>query len=380
MKYLSKIVFGFSLITVGLMACDKVGPLPQYNNGTASTLSSSATEVAATPADSDNVVLTLNWTEPNYATNHTTEKFVIQIDSSSGDFSRPVSRTIVGELTTSFTGKEINSILLGYGYSFGVAYDMNVRIVSSYGNNNEQKISNVLAIKMTPYKIPPKIAPPASGTLFLVGDATQGGWVNPVPVPSQEFARLDETTFAGVFNLVGGKEYLILPVNGDWSNKYSVADKTVHDLNLGGDFGYNLSDNFPGPATSGWYKIVVDFQFGKFAVSPYTGFLPDALYIVGNATPGGWVNPVPVPSQQFTRVNSSIFELTLPLTGGGEYLMLPVNGDWSHKFAVADKTLPNLASGGEFGYDLSDNFPGPASDGTYKITANFVNNTFKVTQ
>lgn len=379
MKYLPKIALALTIITVALAGCDKVGPLPHYNDGSASSLSATVTEVAATPADSLSDVITFNWTEPNYATDITTEKFILQIDSAGRNFSKAYSRTLVGELSSTFTAKQLNDILLGYGFSFGVAYDMDVRIISSYGNNNQQLTSNTLTIKITPYKIPPKVAPPTSGKLFLVGSATQGGWTNPVPVPSQEFEQVDSVTYGGVFNLNGGNEYLILPVNGDWSHKYSVADKTVPGLSAGGSFGYDLNDNIPGPATSGWYKIMVDFQHGTFAVTPYTSFLPENLYITGDATPGGWTNPVPVPSQQFTRINSTQFQLTLNMNGGKQYLMLPVNGDWSHKFSVNDNTIPGLENGGDFGYDLPQNFPGPSTDGSYNITADFLNYTFKVT-
>jgi hypothetical protein len=116
-------------------------------------------------------------------------------------------------------------------------------------------------------------------------------------------------------------------VNGDWAHKYSVADKSKAGLSSGGDFGFDLSDNFPAPAASGWYKITVNFQSGNFTVTLYTGVLPSNLYIVGDATASGWNNPVPVPAQMFTRKNSVEFEITVPLIGGKEYLLLPVNGD-----------------------------------------------------
>ena len=216
---------------------------------------------------------------------------------------------------------------------------MDVRVTSSYANNNERLASNTLKIKMTPYKVPPKVVLPSSNKLFLVGSASQGGWNNPVPVPTQEFVRLDETTWGGVFQLNGGMEYLLLPVNGDWSHKYSVADNSISGLNQGGNFGFDLAQNIPGPAAGGLYKIIVDFQAGKFIVTPFTSVLPDNLYIVGDATAGGWNNPVPVPSQQLTRINSSVYEISISLTGGKQYLLLPVNGDWSHKFSVADNSI-----------------------------------------
>ena len=379
MKSIKNFIFLAAGITGLLMACNKVGDLPSYNAGTPTVLSASSATVAPLPADSNNTALTLNWTFAKHATDSASIKYTIEIDSTGKNFARASTKIVLGSLSTPFKAKELNAILLSYGYAFNVPVDMDIRVISSYGNNNERLTSNVLKIRMTPYKIPPKIALPTTLKLFIVGDASAGGWNNPVPVPSQELVRLDETTWGGVFQLTGGKQYLLLPLNGDWGHKFSVANGGLAGLSGGGDFGYDLSDNFPGPATTGLYKIIVDFQTGKFAVTPYTGALPTNLFIVGDATTGGWNNPVPVPTQQFTRLNSSVFEITLPLIGGKQYLMLPVNGDWSNKFSVANGGLAGLSAGGTFGYNLSDNFPGPATSATYKISVNFVTNKFVVT-
>jgi starch-binding outer membrane protein SusE/F len=378
MKSILKIFLFIAGLAAILTACDKKDTLRIFGTGTAPVLTSSATTVAPVAADSNKTALALSWSSPNYATDSTNMKYTVEIDSTGKNFSKETTKVVTAALGTSFTAKELNNILLAKGYAFNVPVDMDVRVTSSYANNNERLSSNVVKIRMTPYKIPPKVALPTTGKLFIVGDATQGGWNNPVPTPAQEFSRLDETTFAGIFNLVGGKEYLLLPQNGDWGHKFSVADKSKAGLNGGGDFGFDLSDNFPGPATSGWYKIVVDFQAGKFTVTPYTGVLPTNLYIVGDATAGGWNNPVPLPSQQFTRLNSAEFEITIPLIGSKEYLLLPLNGDWGHKYAVKDKTVTGLSAGGDFGYDLNDNFPAPSASGTYKINVNFATGKFTV--
>jgi starch-binding outer membrane protein SusE/F len=378
MRSIFKLLILATGVTFGLIACDKTKSLPFYGTGTNTVLTVSATTVAPLPADSNNTALTLNWTYPYHNTDSTNIKYTIEIDSTGKNFARATTKVVMAALSTAFKAKELNAILLSYGYAFNVPVDMDVRVTSSYSNNNEKLASNIIKVKMTPYKIPPKVALPTSLKLFIVGDATAGGWNNPVPVPSQELARLDETTWGGVFQLTGAKQYLLLPVNGDWGHKFSVANNSAPGLSAGGDFGYDLNDNFPGPATTGLYKIMVDFQAGKFSVTAYSGVLPNNLFIVGDATAGGWNNPVPVPSQQFTRLNSSIFEITLPLIGAKQYLMLPVNGDWSHKFSVANGGLAGLSAGGDFGYDLSDNFPGPSASGTYKITANFVTKKFSV--
>jgi hypothetical protein len=376
MKHLSKLFLAAIGIISIFSACNKndnlngVSDLPVYQAGSSPILSSSVTTIAPIVADSNKVAVTFSWSDPRYATDASTNKYIIQIDSSGRNFSKAVSTTFIGTLSGSFLNKDINTMILSFGFAFNVAYNVDVRVISSYGNNNEQYTSNTLTLKMTPYVIPPKIALPASGNLFLVGDATQGGWNNPVPVPSQQFGQTDATTFVGVFNLSGGHQYLVLPVNGDWSHKFAISDGSVPST--GGSFGYDLSTNFNGPATSGWYKITLDFQHGVFTVVPYLGpSLPNNLYMVGDATPGGWNNPVPTPSQQFTRLNSVQFQIaSLPIVVG-QYLFLPVNGDWSNKYAVTDNSIAGLAAGGYFGYNFNQNFPGPSLVGNYKIEVNF---------
>ena len=383
MKYLSKIILALFVVAAAITGCEKVDSLPSYGvtTGITSVLTSSKTTLAALPSDSNNVGIVFSWTSPKYANDSATTKYVIEIDSAGRNFSKAVTKTITGALSISFTNKEINTILLGYGFMINVSYDVDVRLTTSYGNNNEKIVANTVRIKMTAYKIPPKIPIPISNKLFIVGDGTQGGWNNPVPAPSQELARLDETTWGGVFNLNGGNQFLLLPVNGDWTHKYSLANNTLPGLKNGGDFGYDLSDNFLAPTTSGFYKIIVDFQTGKFTITPFTSTLPNNLFIVGDATPGGWNNPVPVPTQQFTRLNSSEFTLTLNnVVGGKEYLLLPVNGDWNNKYAVANNSVAGLNAGGDFGYNFAQNFPAPMVSGNYKIDVNFVTFKFKTTK
>jgi starch-binding outer membrane protein SusE/F len=369
-------------LAIFAVACDKKDALPTYENGVATSLSASAATVAPLPADSNKVALTLNWTNPKYATDSSTVKYVIEIDSTTRNFTKAVKRTVTGKLSEAFIAKDLNAILLGFGFNFNVAYEVDVRVTSSYANNNQQLKSNTLKIKMTPYKIPPKVALPASGKLFIVGDASQGGWNNPVPAPMQELTRIDETTFGGIFKLNGGKEYLILPVNGSWDTKYVVADKGVPSAKAGGDFNFSTGpgDNFPAPVANGLYKIIMDFQTGKYAVTEFTQQhgLPDSLFITGAATPSDWTNPAPL-AQKFTRVNSTQFQLTVPLKKNSEYLILPQNGSWDKKYGTEDKNLASAKLGGKIKPE-GDNFPSPTEDGSYKIVLDVINNSYTLTK
>lgn len=386
MKFLNKIGLLAVSILIMVSACEKVPDLAVYTKGTETVLTSSATTLAPIAADSNKTVLTLDWTSPLYATDSATYKYIVQIDSAGRNFSKATSKEVIGNRQLTMTAKELNTIMLNYGFEFNKPYDLNMRVISSYSNNNERRLSNTVTLKATPYKIPPKVPLPTTSKLYLVGDATQGGWNNPVPVPTQELTRIDETTFGGIFNMVGGKQYLVLPLNGNWDNKYSVANGTAPGLAAGGNFGFNLSDNFPGPAASGWYKLIMDFQTGKFTVTPYTQEhgLPNALFIVGDATPGSWNNPSPDPviaaSQTFNRINSTRFEIaSLALTAGKAYLLLPETGNWDKKFGATDPQASGIKLTGPF-KPQGDNIPSPDVSGNYKIAVDFINNTYTLTK
>ncbi|MCZ2460365.1 MAG: SusE domain-containing protein [Chitinophagales bacterium] len=479
------IIANIALVIAG---CDKIEDLPYYNKGNAVTLSASSTSLTPGVADSTKAILNLNWTYPSYATDSSNMKYVVEIDSTGKNFANEVTRTVLKDLTTSFTGRDLNSILLNYGYAVGVPVKLDVRVTSSYANNNERYFSNVIQVSISPYSDPAKLSTentsvtgsastsashsntfswsaafpgysgnisysiqydsagknftvpqelpagvsvyslsltqddmnttaltsgvpigntgtveyrvkattasgaiaysnvvtvsistfsPVPANLFIVGDATPGGWNNPVPLPSQQFTKVDAYSFSITIGLTAGKSYVFLPVNGDWSHKYGgTTDGTAP----GG--GTLLKDNAvpgsntPAPAATGVYKIVVNFQTNTYTVTQQT--LPANLYIVGDATPGGWNNPVPTPSQQFTKIDDFTFAISINLTGGKSYLFLPVNGDWSHKYGgatdgtgapavlLADNDVPG------------SNTPSPANSGQYSIVVNFATNSYTV--
>jgi starch-binding outer membrane protein SusE/F len=370
---LRNILMLFMVAVTGFTACDKIEDLPFYGPGIDPVMNASATNIAPLPADSLKDVLTLDWSDPKYATDTNTVRFLVQIDSAGRNFAKASIREVIGKRTTTFTARDLNNIMLGFGFEFNKAYDLDVRVVSSYANNNERRNSNIVKIKATPYKIPPKVALPTTGKLYLVGDASEGGWSNPVPVPTQEFTRIDETTFAGIFRMKGGKQYLILPLNGNWDNKYSVANNTLPDLNKGGEFRFNASDNFPGPTADGEYKIVLDFQQGKFTVTPYTQQhgLPKELVIVGDATPKEWSNPTDT-TQYFKQLNSTTWEIaSLQLTAGKKFLLLPTkSGSWDRKYGQGNTV--------DFIEPQGPDIPAPSATGNYKITVNFIDNSIKL--
>ena len=237
MKSIIKIIYASLVMVLLFAACNKVEDLPFYNNGTAPNLSASSATVAPLLADSAKMVVTFNWTNPKYATDSANVKYVIQIDSTGKGFTNPYyTKTVNGGKSISLTGAEITSLLMARGLNFNTAYPMDVKVTSSYANNNEKLVSNIVTVRMSAYVTPPKIGLPTTGKLFIVGDATQGGWNNPVPAPSQELGKVDSVTYVGVFNMNANKEFLILPENGSWNNKFALQSNNLPGASESGDF------------------------------------------------------------------------------------------------------------------------------------------------
>ena len=101
---------------------------------------------------------------------------------------------------------------------------------------------------------------------------------------------------------------------------------------------------------------------------------PDAgtLWMVGDAAPSGWDNPMKAPydvNQKFTKVSNTLYELVVDLPGGGGYKLIQEQGVWGTQYhALPGRTW----EAGDFEKrDAEPGFPGPPGAGSYKITFDF---------
>lgn len=160
-------------VTVFLAACNKVDDLPYYGKGTAVSLTASTATVAPTPADSSKSVVDFTWSDPKYATDTNNYKFIVEIDSAGKNFTKPYIKELLGKRTFSLTGREINAILLSKGFELGKAHALDVRVTSSYANNNERYQSNTVKLMVTPFADPSKLTASTTtvtGTLSTAGE------------------------------------------------------------------------------------------------------------------------------------------------------------------------------------------------------------------
>lgn len=370
-KLLSAVVLGLVFFT----ACEKADKLPFYGEGVATTLSAASTTVAPIPADSNKYSLILNWTDPKYAQDPKLYKFVIEIDSTTKNFSRAYTRTVIGKLTDSIVAKDLNNVMLGWGFEFNKAYDLDVRITASYGNNNELKYSNILKIRATPYKIPPKVALPTTLRLFIVGDGTEHGWSDAnANNPVRAFTRLDETTWGAIFNYSASGSYKIWETWGNWDTQFRFLSGNA----FGGTFEKRNADPGWSSPGAGAHKMIMDFQKGTYTVTKVDNAVPTQLWITGDATATSWTNdPTSNTAQRFTHLSSGLFELTINLEPGKLYKFLSSPGNWQPQFGGSSATGGNLGANYGGGGD-PDAVPTPAAAGSYKITVNFITGKYTV--
>ncbi|MEO6253149.1 MAG: SusE domain-containing protein [Ferruginibacter sp.] len=160
MKHILKIFFAAITVTCFITACKKVDnltkveALPIYQLGVSPVLTSSTTAVAPVLADSNNAVISFSWTNPKYSNDSATTKYVLEIDSTGKNFTNKNSKIVFGVLNTSLTARDLNGILLNLGFKLGIAQAIDVRLISSYNNNNERYTSNILKIIVTPFPDP----------------------------------------------------------------------------------------------------------------------------------------------------------------------------------------------------------------------------------
>lgn len=266
-----------ALLALLIGACKKDDKRVLFEGGNPPVLTASTSNINLSFANADNQAVKLSWTNPEYrfntGVNSQDVNYVVEIDVAGAGFNSANKQSVAisRDLTVAFTVSQfndylLNQLLLTPGQSRGVE----LRVKASLGSLGAGTLySNVLQYTVTPYAIPPKVTPPASGKLFITGGATPASWMGTgdPEVASQRFTQISSTVYElASINLTGDGSFLFVPVYGNWNAKYGgVGANNSNNVN-GDDFKAEGGD-LKAPAASGAYKIVVDFQRGKFTLT-----------------------------------------------------------------------------------------------------------------
>lgn len=275
MKNILKYSFVLLLILV-FGSCKKDEHKVYYEGGTAPALTSSVTgnTIPLSFVNRDQRAIMLSWANPNYmfttGVSSQDVSYQIEIDTTGSNFTNKDRKiiTLSNDLSLDINQNTFNDYLLNQlQLKPGIPHNLEIRVKSSLTNNTATLSSNILKYTATPYSIPPKVDPPASGTLYITGSATTGNWMGAgdAELVSQKFTKLSSTVYEITTSLIGNGSYTFVPVYGSWNSKYSIKVKNDPNEIYGGDFQVGGEDILAPPVT-GTYKITVDFQRGKFTV------------------------------------------------------------------------------------------------------------------
>jgi starch-binding outer membrane protein SusE/F len=274
MKKHFNFLFSTAAALLVLSGCKKEENRIFFEGGTAPVLTANTTAAVLAPGLEDQTAIVFNWTNPEYrfTTGISSQdvSYTLELDTVGANFGskNKYVTTVSKDLSKSFTVSEINNIM---GNTMllktGRQYNFETKITASIGSSAAVPLTSApFRFTATPFTPPPKVELPTTGKLYLVGDASPGGWNNPVPTPSQEFTKVSNTMYEITVALSGGKSLLFLPLNGDWGDKYGWAGSNNGNIPEGDNLRRGGGD-IKVPAASGNYKISVDFQLGKFTIT-----------------------------------------------------------------------------------------------------------------
>ena len=275
-KYLNKLLLLAGVTMLLLSACKKQEIELYYQGGTAPILTANVyNAIPLIPADSLNSAVVFSWTNPNYILSNGISSqnvtYNLEIDTVGANFTSPSMQTysFTSSLDTSITVKSLNILLTNkLGLTVGQTHNVQVRLISSL-SNQVQLVSNSLSFSVLPYTPPPPpplFAPPSTGTLFIVGDATPGGWPTLSNDPKiEQFTQLSNTEYQITISLTGGKAFKFVATPGKWTEQWSNDGTAPTSDNYTGNLvaGSNPPNGIA-PPDSGNYLIDVNFQTGKY--------------------------------------------------------------------------------------------------------------------
>jgi starch-binding outer membrane protein SusE/F len=280
-KFIYHVLFFAGAASMLLTSCKKDYAKVYFNGGTPPVLTSTATDSIPLPlSDTTGNAVTFNWTNPNYqysdGISSMNVTYYLEFDTVSGFNSSVFQQVAISSsLSHTFTVSSLNSLLTNQLLlDTSVTRNIFVRLesfISPYTSGTAPvgpQYSSTLTFSVTPYAIPPAVNPPASGKLFITGSATNLSWMvagKPATVAGQQFTRVNATLYTITLPLIGGQQFLVVPVAGDWTNKYATSDKTSPPT--GDGFAYNASYNFTGPLASGTYTVTFNFQTGFYTIT-----------------------------------------------------------------------------------------------------------------
>lgn len=268
-----------------IISCEEREELTVDPTGSALLMDLSTDKLVLDENFPSNPALTVTW-EPSTYSVPVEVKYTLEISSTEA-FTKPyvLTNTLESLTHASFSMKELNESAKKIGLVPYEEQKMYFRVKSNIGTNSSlQQTSKVTALSLTPYLASPTYE---YQDLFLIGDATAGGWTNDVTntylLPLLKTASPSKYTFTGFFKASTDPAtttgFKMIKVKGLWDAQFGLGAAAGQLSNDGG------SGNIP-VATSGYYKLTIDTAALTYTFEPVTNPTKtyDNVSIIGSST------------------------------------------------------------------------------------------------
>jgi hypothetical protein len=331
MKKLSFIFIALAGL-LSLFSCKKDETQVVFTNLTTSQIQSPANQTAFVllKENRDSVLTTFNWNKsestPNNLGNAT---YSLEMDTAGNNFAKPKVLVAGENLSYSITVLNMNKLLLGEmkdSPDIESAYEFRVKASLYSSSENEDKISDVITLKLTAYSTA------LADTAKLILSTS----------PSQSIFSMDaDGKYTGMVKLTEGVTF-------------TLTDPTTNKIY--GGIGGALSENGTALNVSktGWYNMVVDINALTYAMNPYM------IGVVGSATPNSWNAP---DSKMDYNLKTGNWEVTMdlvPSLDGGvlkNEFKFRLNDAWDWNLGGTPESLthggPNIVVPAEGNYTIT---------------------------
>jgi hypothetical protein len=322
-------------------------------------------------ANKNNTALTVSWTTGSNHGTGASISYVLELDKKGNNFSSPLKSEIgKGVYSINYTHVALNTLLQSFwSVPYGSALTLEARICTIIGDGKTKgDTSSAVAFTVTSYK-------PVSATLYIVGDATSGGW---------DLQAADSLTpdnqVPGLFHFTGRLapgQFKFITTKGAMLPSYNKGADSAHLV-------YRTAASDPDELfdiTAGnQYDIDVNLLSLTISVAIVQAPLYSQLWIVGDATPNGW--DIDHPNEmKVDPFNPYVFHYNEVLKAG-EFKFPTATGNWGGDFyrplvnhpPITD-TLAALTYGSA---NPPDNKWAITAAGAYKISLNIQRNSIHV--
>lgn len=264
---------------IGLTSCEDREIITIENQSAPIVMDLSAQNLVLDSNFPANPALTINWEAATF-TVPVEVKYQVAISATEAFTDPKILLLSTLDNFKSFTTLEMNNAAKSVGLVPDVVQKMYFRVSSFTGSNNDLlQQSNVTVLSIKPYLARPTYN---FSELFLIGDATAGGWDNLTTngnlIPLLKTSDASKYEFTGLFKPGGFK---MIRVKGDWTAQFGLGASTGALSTDGGSGNISI-------ATEGYYKLTVDTTSLTYTLVPVTN--PGTTYanisIIGTATDG----------------------------------------------------------------------------------------------